>query len=434
MKLNSQHFQLLIILSFLLIYSSCQKISEVTFPTEPNEEVIDFPEIEGLEVFDPAKVDDNYILVNDASTNRVYLMDKTTEIIHEWNLNGQRLGNNAFLLPNGKLLAMLEAQNPEITLGGFGGVISILDKDGNAEWTYEYSNEDHVAHHEAIQIPNGNILFLSWEKKSAEEASAIGFSAGTQIIYDAVLEIDPTTNEIIWSWHLWDHLIQDFDESKQNFGNVSENPQRIDVNNLEVPNNDGDISHVNGLVYDAEKDIIYLSANFYSEIWVIDHSTTTEEAQSNLGGNFNKGGELLYRFGNPDAYKNEQGLRRFDRNHHPNLLSGTKMGNMLIFANGFSKEQSEVYEFDISQLKPLTPNTDNEPTVVWNFTDTNLYSGRVSGVDLLSNGNRLITEGDFGFWEVTEDGEVVWKFETPGFFWRAYHYDKNSPGVLLLEL
>lgn len=434
MKLYFRPFIFFITLHFLLFFFSCEKLSEVKFPDESDQQEITFPEIEGLEVFNPEKVDNSYILVNDASTNRVYLMDKTTEIKHEWNLNGQRLGNNAFLLPNGKLLAMLESTMPEITLGGFGGVISILDKDGKVEWTYEHSNDQHIAHHEAIQLPNGNILFLSWEKKSAEEANAIGFSAGTQIIYDAVLEINPSTNEIVWSWHLWDHLIQDLDESKQNFGNVAENPQLIDVNYLEVSNEEGDLSHANGIAYDPEKDVIFLSANFYSEIWVIDHSTTTEEAQSNSGGNFNKGGNLIYRFGNPRAYKNDQGTRRFDRNHHPNLLSENKKGNMLVFANGFSNEQSAAYELDVSQLKPLTPNIDNEPPVIWSFTDTNLYSGRVSGVDLLPNGNRLITEGDFGFWEVSEDGEIVWKFGTPGFFWRGYHYDKDAPEILLLDL
>ncbi len=434
MKLHSKLLILFILTNFLLFLFSCDKLAEAKFPDESVEEEIIFPEIEGLEVFNAEKIDTNYILVNDASTNRVYLMDKTTEVKHEWNLNGKRLGNNAFLLPNGTLLAMLESESPEITLGGFGGLISILDKDGTIEWSYEYSNDKHIAHHDAIQLPNGNILFLSWEKKSMEEANAIGFSAGTQIIYDAVLEINPATDEIVWSWHLWDHLIQDVDGSKEKFGDVAENPQRIDVNYLEVPNDDGDLSHANGIAYDSEKDIIFISANFYSEIWVIDHSTTTQEARSNSGGNFDKGGDLIYRFGNPRAYKNDLGTRRFDRNHHPNLLSGNKKGNMLVFANGFSNEQSEALEFDVSPLLPLTPNTDNEPPVVWNFTDTDLYSGRVSGVDLLSNGNRLITEGDFGFWEVTEEGEIVWKFQTSGFFWRGYHYDKDAPEILLLDL
>ena len=36
--------------------------------------------------------------------------------------------------------------------------------------------------------------------------------------------------------------------------------------------------HANGIDYDSDKDIIYVSVNAYSEIWVIDHSTTITEA------------------------------------------------------------------------------------------------------------------------------------------------------------
>ena len=71
---------------------------------------------------------------------------------------------------------------------------------------------------------------------------------------------------------------------------------------------------------------------------------------------------------------------------------------------------------------------------IWSFTDPNLYSGKVSGVELLPNGNRLITEGDFGFWEVTEQGEVVWRYSTSGFFWRGYHYDIDSEAITNLGL
>lgn len=125
---------------------------------------INFPIKESLEVFNGKKVYDGLILVNDASANSVYLMDKTTDKLHEWNLNGKRLGNDPFLLNDGRLLAMLESENPELTLGGFGGLISLLDKNGTVEWSFEYSNENHIAHHDAQMLPNGNILFLSWEK------------------------------------------------------------------------------------------------------------------------------------------------------------------------------------------------------------------------------------------------------------------------------
>lgn len=409
-------------------------ITQTDDEISPPISTISFPDKEGLEVLAGEKVYDGFILVNDASANSVYLMDKTTAIIHEWNLNGKRLGNDAFLLDDGRLLAMLESESPILTLGGFGGLLALINKNGEVTWSYEYSDENHIAHHDSEMLPNGNILFLSWERKSVEEANEIAFSPGTQIIYDAVLEINPVTNEIVWEWHMWDHLIQDVDETKLNFGDVALNPQLIDINYQEVTNPDGDVSHANGIAYDVEKDLIYVSANFYSEIWVLDHSTTTEQAKTSSGGDFNKGGDLIYRFGNPLTYKNNQGTRIFDRNHHPNLLSGEKKGNILVYANGFTNEQSTAYELKIPENLSLTPNTDNEPEIIWSFTDMALYSGRVSGVDLLPNGNRLITEGDFGFWEVTESGEIIWRYTEAGFFWRGYHFDKDSKAIQSLEL
>ena len=82
----------------------------------------------------------------------------------------------------------------------------------------------------------------------------------------------------------------------------------------------------------------------------------------------------------------------------------------------------------------LLPNSNNEPNIVWNFTDENLYANKLSGAIRLSNGNTLITESDYGFWEVTMDGEVVWKYESNANSWRAYGYEFGSPALEYLGL
>lgn len=424
----------LALLSPTLISCTDEDDAIVEEPSRTGIDPDEIPDVEGLEFLNPSLVYDGYILVNDASANRVYLMDKTTQVVFEWNLNGKRLGNDAHLLPNGKLLAVLESDNPKINIGGFGGLLAIIDKDGAYDWSYEYSTDTEIAHHDAEMLPNGNVLFMAWIKKTPEEAAEIGFSEQSEIIYDALIEINPTTNEIVWEWHMWDHLIQDFDATKNNFGVVSEHPELIDVNYTIGIETVSDVSHGNGIAYDADNDLIYLSANFYSEIWVIDHSTSTEEAALDSGGNFGQGGNLVYRFGNPDAYDNIKGQRRFDRNHFPNLLNGEKNGNILVFSNGIGVEQSTAYELMLPSPLALQADTDNEPDEIWSYTNENLFSGKVSGVDLLPNGNRLITEGDFGFWEVTEQGEIIWRYQTQGFFWRGYHFEKDAPEVLSIGI
>lgn len=406
------------------------EIEDVVIEEEPISEV---PSVSmgTVEVFNASLMYDGLILVNDAGKNTPYLMDKEARLVHEWTLTNI-LGNDAFLLPDGRLLASLEADDPKIRLGGKGGKLQFIAGDGTVEWNFDYSSEMAETHHDAELLPNGNVLAMVWEKKSLAEAIEAGSNSSMDIYTEAIIEVDPLTNEIVWEWHSWDHLIQDYDATKEYYGSISENPQLINLNYVSNPQ--GDIMHANGIGYDEINDLIYLSVNFFSEVWVIDHSISANETGAHAGGTYNKGGDLVYRFGNPAAYNNTSGERLFINNHFPNLLKGEDTGKMLIFSNGNGPDQSTVYELQMPDEFNLLPNSDNEPEVIWSFTDPQLFSSKVSGAVKLPNGNRMITEGDFGIWEVTEAGEVVWKFSAPGFFWRAYHYDKDAPAIINLGL
>ena len=374
--------------------------------------------------------EDEYILVNDAAANSVYLMDKNADLIYEWPLGDRIIGNDVILLNDGTLLASLESDNPDFQFGGQGGIIQIIDKNGQALWNFEYSNTEHRSHHDVELLPNGNVLAIAWEKMVKEEAIANGSMLGTDIFPESIIEIDPITNTIVWEWHAKDHLIQDFDNSKLNFGSIEENPQLINLNYVDADG--GNIMHANGIGYDELNDLIYLSVNYYSEVWVIDHSTNTDDAASHFGGKFGKGGDLLYRFGNPSTQNDETTERLFINNHYPNLF---EPGKILIYTNGGDLEQSTVYELKLpTELTQKTIPKPTQPEILWSFTDPELYAPKVSGAVRLPNGNTLITEGDFGLWEVTQQGEVVWKFSAPGFFWRAYHYAKDEPAILALGL
>jgi len=378
----------------------------------------------------PDLVIDSYILVNDANSNRAFLIDKNANLLFEWPL-GNNIGNDVFLLPDNRLLAILEADTPLITFGGKGGKIQFIQKDGTIDWNFDYSTEDYITHHDVELLPNGNVIALVWERMPIQEAIVNGSVHNRDLYTEAIIEIDPKTDQIVWEWHSWDHLVQDYDDTRENFGIISDNPQLINFNYTQQQE-DGDIMHSNGIAYDEVNDLIFMSVNFFHEVWVIDHSTNTMEATSSTGGNYEKGGDLVYRFGNPTAYNNSMGDRLFYNNHFPNLIDTEVSGqkNMLIFVNNMNNtEQSVVYELQFPNIFELLPNTNNEPEIVWSFTDPELYSPKVSGAVTLPNGNRLITEGDFGFWEVTTDGEVVWKLSSEGFFWRGYHYNKDAPEI-----
>ena len=187
--------------------------------------------------------------------------------------------------------------------------------------------------------------------------------------------------------------------------------------------------HANGLDYDAINDIIFLSVNYFDEIWVIDHSTTIQESQSDSGGNYNKGGNLIYRFGNPYTY-DSLGEKLFDKNHFPNLLEdGVEgEGNVLVYVNGNSTGQSIVYELELPNQLNLYSNSNNEPTIRWSYMNDELFATKLSGAVRLSNGNTLITESDYGLWEITPEGEIAWKYNKgeAANIWRAYHYSVDG--------
>ena len=91
-------------------------------------------------------------------------------------------------------------------------------------------------------MPNGNILAIAWEDKSEAEALQAGRNpaiasdapgGNANVWPDHIIEIEPLANNqanIVWEWHAWDHLIQDYDASKDNYGVVSEHPELLDIN------------------------------------------------------------------------------------------------------------------------------------------------------------------------------------------------------------
>ncbi|CAL2056716.1 aryl-sulfate sulfotransferase [Tenacibaculum sp. 190524A05c] len=378
-------------------------------------------------VYEPEKISDNLVLVSDAGADEVYLLQKDGKKFHEWTLTNE-LGNDAYLEDSGKLLALLKTDDDKIIFGGSGGQIQVINPDNTIDWQFVYSTEDYNLHHDIERLPNGNIIALVWEKKTAADAQDRGYQLDKDVYIESVIEVNPSTNQIVWKWSSWDHLIQDADNTKMNFGSVSNNPQLIDINFNNLDN--GDIMHANAIEYDEKNDIIFISVNFYHEVWVIDHSTTTDQAKTDTGGNYNKGGNLLYRFGNPSTSKNT-GTQLFSNNHACNIINDNLpgAGNMLIFNNGSAQSQSVVHELQLPT--PFDFNT--APTSVWSFTDANLFSSKVSGAYRTENGNTIITEGDFGYWEVTASKEVVWKYNKGGFFWRGYPYKTNSTAVVNLK-
>jgi hypothetical protein len=362
-----------------------------------------------------------------------YLMDHNSNVIHTWAHN-RSPASMPYLFPDSTIIYPYRVPNPSMNAGGVGGGISKLTWDGTTLWDYQFANDTYQHHHDVEPLPNGNVLIIVWERKTAAEAYAMGRQTINnplnQMWSEAVLELDPETGNVVWEWHLWDHLCQDVSSSYPNYVNVSEHPELFDINNGNVGNSGGpgganaDWMHLNAIAYHAELDQIVLSSRHQDEIFIIDHSTTTEEASGHSGGNSGMGGDLLYRWGNPQNYDRGNNTDHIlDAQHGVNWIPSEYPGegNFILFNNGHTNNASAVLEF----IPPLNSNgtydvSPNEPfgpeNAIWVYTaGSSLQSDVQSGAFRLPNGNTLITEADDAYiFEVNSSGSVQWTYTHPG--------------------
>src|SRR5690606_15913622 len=96
----------------------------------------------------------------------------------------------------------------------------------------------------------------------------------------------------------------------------------------------------NAIDYNPQLDQIMISTREFSELWIIDHSTTTAEAAGHTGGRSGKGGDILYRYGNPAAYnRGTRADQKFFYQHDAQWIEPglPGAGNILVFNNGWNR-------------------------------------------------------------------------------------------------
>ncbi|MGE4619100.1 MAG: aryl-sulfate sulfotransferase [Planctomycetota bacterium] len=377
---------------------------------------------------------EGYTLVAPMGNEVTYLIDNAGRTIHTWQ-SDYAPGQSVYLLEGGRLLrsGRVLSTPQDMNAGGWGGLFQVLDWDSTVLWEYQYSSPTVQQHHDVAILPSGNVLVLAWEMKSSVEAIAQGRDPGLlnsdQLWPEHVVEVaqtGPNSGEIVWEWHAWDHLIQDFDPALPNFGVVADHPELININ--ATGSAGADWLHANSIDYSAELDQIVLSLRALNELWVIDHSTTSAESAGHDGGLQEKGGDLIYRWGNPQNYDNgtEADQQLFGQHCVEWIPVGFPgEGNLTIFNNGNGRpgpDFSEVIELETpvnatggyelslgSTFGPAAP--------LWSYSDpdpTSFMAGFISGVRRLANGNSLICNGPTGFlFEVTPAEEIVWSYEVP---------------------
>lgn len=435
-----------------------------------------------------------YVLFNPANSTETFLIDREGMVVHRWKGELSTL-TSSYLLNNGHLVRLERDEDfPTFAAGGAAGRIREYDWDGNLLWDYEMANEKELVHHDIEIMPNGNVLAIAYEVKSAEEAIAAGMNprhvSKAGIWPDKIIEIKPTKpfgGEIVWEWHMWDHLVQEFDPSGTNYGSVAGNPRRFDLNtrithdfpplsqeqvdeiikmgmfttNFTADNIFSEITHGNAISYNAEKDQIAVSFKYFNEIYIIDHSTTTQEAKGNTGGRWGHGGDLLYRWGNPQNYGRgtEEDHVLFNQHDVKFIPEGHPgAGNLLVFNNDIPGPDNKYPNLIAAMLAARSPDPEiaisdianysavyeielpteedgsyalpekeafGPSTPVWSYMAPDkysLYSSVMSGAYRMKNGNTLVLTSFNGrMIEVTPEKEIVWEY------WNPFNFEYRLP-------
>lgn len=342
------------------------------------------------------------------STSATLLDTAGTTAYKTWTGLSSQTGYSSYLLPGGVLLRTAKATGVLFTGGPICGKIQKIDWNGTVLWDFTYSTTDYCTHHDISPMPNGNVLLIAYERRTASEVQAVANTFSTEMWPDKIVEVrqtGPTTGEVVWEWKAWDHLQQNVNPSKKNFYSVLV-PYRLNINYKTAK----DWIHMNGIDYNAELDQIIYSSHSQNEVYIIDHSTTTAQAASSSGGRSGKGGDILFRFGNPAAY-GATGTATIDVCHDAHWIDVGPWKNKISYFNnrGVSTTKSSV---DIIQ-SPIVSNgftySGTWPTTYNKRLACNGYTNNMGGSQQFSNGNQIYTLALSGMvYEVDSNDNQLW--------------------------
>lgn len=364
-----------------------------------------------------------------------YLINNCGQVINKW-VSDNLPGNSVYLLEDGSILRAGQLNNPDMLYAGGGGLIEKKSWDDELLWSYTHSTATILQHHDAYPMPNGNVMLLVVEKITAQEAIDAGRDPdkidGDFLYIEKLVEIQPqglNGGIVVWEWNVLDHLVQDFDSDKDNFGVVADNPQLMDFNFIDDLNPLSiDWLHTNSIAYNQDLDQVLLSVNGISEFWIIDHSTTIQIAAGSTGGIRGKGGDILYRWGNNEAYGvGDSDSQQMFRQHTPYWIPKgySDEGNIMLF-NNLSGKSVQSSSIDIVEIPGgitgeylVNGNGYFEPEMPkWTYENLDdpegFYSRILSNAQRLKNGNTLVCEGASGhIFEINSNKEVVWSYVNP---------------------
>jgi hypothetical protein len=381
---------------------------------------------------------DGYVLCGAYSGTFTLLIDKNGTPVHTWDhstLPDSLNGYVVYLLENGNILRTSQVSKARGDTfppgsGPIQGIVEEIDPSGAVVWKYKLSNDTFMTHHDMKPLSNGNFIAVTFEMKTIADAIQVGVDTTLFprrnpkiLLSERIIEVNPRAakgQEIVWQWSLWDHITPKSQAAEhwELFNGSAGTP----AGNQWV--------HLNGITICEKQKLIAFTSRLFSELFIIDYGTTTAQAAGHTGGLRGKGGDFLYRWGNPTNY-DTSATQRIHVLHCPTWIPDDYpgAGHVMFFHNNMTSDfsasgASEVVELELpfdgnggfikSPGVPFGP-----PEPFWLYappTDT-FYSMAMSSAFRLANGNTLIHEafppgGRNGrLREVTKDQQLLWRYE-----------------------
>ena len=329
-----------------------------------------------------------------------------------WAIPIKQLPNSHFLVNTGLDLQEVDLTCKVVRDVSYGQVNNSLQANG-----YDFTIPPPLGlgggnpfHHDVLALPNGHWLTLCQIAKNFD--NLVGTSGTTQVVGDAIVDIDPTGN-VVWAWSAFDHL----------------DPNRHPYFGLP------DWTHSNALVYTPDGNLL-LSMRAQSWVLKIDYANGT--GTGNILWKLGADGDFTLAGGDPSQW--------FYSQHYPDLVStdGSVMtltvydnGNFRTYSDGsvcgsssgpgcFSR--ATIFQVDEGTMSA---------TLLWEDLP-GLFSSWGGSIGVLSNGN---IEFDCTFpastqlsqiMEVTQTGspQVIWQMTvSKQSAYRGYRIPSLYPGV-----
>lgn len=386
---------------------------------------------------------DGYALYNLQNQNTTYLIDKNQAIAYSWSC-AVACNYTVLLKSNGNIVRGGVYSGNQLNGAAVGGMVQEIDPSGSVVWEYIYSNSSHCSHHDITLLDNGNVILTAWEVMSAAELVQAGRSGVTSEKWPThfiELQQNGSSATIVWEWHMKDHFIQDYDAGKDNFGIVNDHPELMDINAVSgggggPGGGGGDWFHTNGVDYNPALDQLVFSSRYASEFFIIDHSTTTAEAASHVGGNSGRGGDFLYRWGNPSNYGSNGTQTIPAAVHDPRWITddGRPNGGYIQFFNneGGASGGSVIDAVSAPEsgfMYTMAGSSYGPSTYDWRHVCLASNTGQGAS-NRMTNGNTFVNVSQQYMYEVDASNNLVWQYNAAPT--KAFRYECADAGIVAL--